>query len=237
METEEFKSSISEIIKRRLTNPLYFHLLIFTCIIHWNFFVTLFFVSEENIFTNTGLLKNDYVQKLLFDPTDKVTVLLSIIFWVLPFILTWLSVWFIPNWFLIPAIKKDEEYETNKIVIKLSQKRLIEQEKVRLEEQTAKKVTAIAKQAIEGKKIKDIDPKIEWVLDFENFRKKGYEFRFEKFLKSYYSGQNAFFQLDPKDISYFDALGLIVINSKIGAVESITEKGKFFSSKIMNPNY
>ena len=52
-EAKEVKDSISEIIKKRVTNPIYSHLLIFECFFHINFFVTLFFVSENNILDKT----------------------------------------------------------------------------------------------------------------------------------------------------------------------------------------
>ena len=138
--------------------------------------------------------------------------------------------WLFPKWFFIPATERDEAYDADRVIIKISHQRRIEQERVKLEEQTAKKITAVAKQVVEDKKIKNADPKIQWSADYDSFAKNGYVNIFLNFINKFYSGEKYLHNFSPNDISYFDALDLIEIDQN--RINSISDKGKYFALRI-----
>src|SRR3989344_2658128 len=158
--TDSFKNSI----KKRLTSSVYGTFIIYWLIFHWNFIFTIFFVSEDKIWDSMGLLKNDYLIKNFFDYSNLSFYSL----WIIPIILTYLTIWIFPKYVIIPAFKKEEEYETEKILFRLSEQRKIEAAKVGVERETVKKVTAVAEKVLQEKKIKSNDPTIGWQEELKN---------------------------------------------------------------------
>jgi hypothetical protein len=114
----EFKQSVNKAINKRLTTPIYGTFFIYWVIFHWNFVYTTFFVSEDKIWQSTGLLKNIYLEQYYFNYHNFDFFIL----WILPVILTWLTIWFFPKYVLISAFKKDEEYETEKIIFRINER-------------------------------------------------------------------------------------------------------------------
>ena len=174
---KEIIDSFRENIKNRLSNSLYGTFLISWLIFHWNFIFLVIALNEDKILHSTGFLKNEYLISRYFNLHDW-HFWFS---WLMPFLLTYIIIWKLPEWILLRAYSKTEEYEINKKIIKISQQRRVEQEEVKLQEQTVKKVTAVAKQVIEEKKIKDADPTKEWEQEILDFKTEGYGNRYFSF--------------------------------------------------------
>lgn len=231
-------NSITEVFKTRLTNSLYGTFFVTWFIFHWNFVFSVFALSDDKILQIYGLLKNDYLVQHYFNVNDWYFWFS----WVMPFILTYIIIWKLPEWILLKAYGKTEEYEVDKRIIKISQQRRVEQEKAKLEEQTAKKVTAVAKQVVEEKKIKEADPTIGWNDDYERFKKLDFAHKFSKIIESFYKRRaqiidtNDYNQVDfeiPEDIlAYAHSNGIIEIDSGPNKI-AVTDKGKFFINKFL----
>jgi K+ transporter len=223
---KEIIDSVTEAMKNRLTNSLYGTFFLSWIIFHWNFIFSMIALDDNKVFQSTGLLKNEYLIARYFNVHDWH-------FWILlvaPFILTYIIIWKLPKWILLRAYNKNEEYEIEKQIIKISQAKRVEQAKTGLEEQTAKKVTAVAKQVVEQKKIQEIDPTLAWNTEYFKFKNLGYSIKYSEFLNDFYSGNKYLHQFSSNNISYFDVLGLIKIRENI--IENLTEKGKFFALKV-----
>ncbi|MFA7252604.1 MAG: hypothetical protein WC027_02000 [Candidatus Paceibacterota bacterium] len=222
----EITNSVKNEVKKRLSSSIYGTFVIFWLVCHWRFVLTIFFVSEDLILKQTGLLKNDY---LLFNYFD-VGSLYFWSSWSLPFLFTYAAIWMLPKYVLIPAFKKEAQDQTIKKVFELNEEKLVIVAQTNLEKENAKQVTEVAKQVVQEKKIRDTNPKIEWDADYINFSKNGYANIFLNFLNKFYSGDRYLHYFSPNDVSYFDALGLIKIDKN--SVDTLSDKGKYFALKI-----
>ena len=211
---KEIVDSVTKIIKNRLTNSLYGVFFFSWIAFHWSFVFSIFALDDIKILQITGLLKNEYLIQRYFNPSD----FWFWFSWIMPFIVTYFIIWRLPKWILLKAYDKTEEYEIEKKIIKIKQQKRIEQEETKLQEQTVKKVAAVAKQVVEEKKIKNTDPNS----------------AYHNFINSLYSGSKYIPNLNVDHVSYFDALGLINIVGN--NVESLTEKGKYFALKVKERN-
>jgi|SRR3989344_2445801 len=239
---KEIFNSIIKTANGRLTNSLYGTFFISWLVFHWNFVFSIFLLDDEKILQISGLLKNDYLWQKYFNLSD----LYFWFSWVMPFILTYIIIWKLPKWILLDAYDKTEEYETEKKIIKITQQRKIEQEDVKLQEQTAKKVTAVAKQVIEEKKIKEADPTIGWSEDYEKFKKLDFAHKFSKIIESYYKRQGNIvfyndynqivFEISEDILAYVHSNGIVDIDKDLNKIE-MTEKGKYFINRFLeDPN-
>lgn len=236
---KEIFNSVTEIAKNRLTNSLYGTFILSWLIFHWNFVFSIVALDDTKIMQFTGLLKNDYLSQKYFNFHDWYFW----VSWIMPFILTYIIIWKLPKWILLKAYNKTEEYETEKRIIKISQERRVVQEEAKLEEQTAKKVTAVAKQVVEEKKIKEADPTISWQNDFNRFKKLPFSDKFSKIIESYYKhrglisdtdeyGNRVIFEIPEDILAYAHSNEVVEIDQSAGTV-NMTPKGKYFINKFL----
>lgn len=237
---KEIVTSITDVVKNRLTNSLYGTFLVAWAFFHWDFIFSLFALDDNKILLMNGLLKNEYLIQRYFNVYDWYFWFS----WIMPFILTYIIIWKLPKWVLLDAFGKTEEYEVDKKIIRISQKRRVEQENAKLEEQTAKKVTAVAKQVVEEKKIKEADPTKGWNEDYENFKKLDFAHKFSKIIESYYKrkaeiieyggnfGEQVIFEVPEDILAYAHSNGIVEIDSKSNKIDP-TEKGKYFISRFL----
>lgn len=240
---KEIVSSITETVKNRLTNSLYGTFFVTWLVFHWNFVFSVFSLDDTKILQMTGLLKNDYLYQKYF----YINNLYFWFSWIMPFILTYIIIWHFPKWVLIKAYKKTEEYKTEKIIIKISQKRKIEREDTELQKQTAKRVSATVEKFVEEKKIKEANPMVGWDEDYEKFKRLDFFYNFSKIIESYYKRKADIVEKDnfdekvifeiPEDIlAYAHSNEIIEIDKKSNKIE-MTTKGKYFINKFLaDPN-
>lgn len=239
----EITDSFRDIMKKRLTSPIYGIFLISWIIFHWNFIFTIFFVSEDKIWNATGLLKNEYLEKTYFDFMNFKFYIL----WILPFIITYFIIWWFPKWISIPAFKKDEEYKTQKRIIEIIEKKKLEEENVKKLEVITRRTQKEREVKEQEKKIEKIDPTVKWQMEYAHqFRGKPFYGKFRYIIDSIYKyngdiaveneyGQGFKFEI-PRDILVFSHTNdLITIDKKEGKIE-LTEKGKFFVKQFSSEN-
>lgn len=229
----EIVDSVKDALKKKLSSYIYGTFIIYWLVFHWKFVYTIFFISEDIVLKTQGLLKNEYLSIMFFDYK-------SLYFWaswVLPFLFTYTTIWMLPKYVLLKAFEKEEEYETNKRVFKISQEKMIESARANLEQQTAKKITAVAKQVVGERKIKEADPTIGWKIDFDDFIKTSFYKNFDALIQSIYQEGgsvtkfndygNLRFQVNKDLLAYAHTNDLIGFTRDPDKI-ALTEKGKFF---------
>lgn len=229
----ELSDSISDILKKRLTSPVYGVFLISWIAFHWNFLFTMFFVSEEKIWESTKLLKNDYLINKFCNLNDW----FFYFSWVMPFLMTYLVIWHFPKWISLPAYKKEEEYKTEKRKIKIRELKKIKKEENILEEENIKKLTLETKKNKQVKKNEEIDPTKKWESDYLTFKKSRYFNNFDYIIESIYQHKGSihfrnendvWFSIPQETLAYCHSSDLIEITQDS---ISLTDKGKFFVKK------
>lgn len=229
--------SIAETLKNRLTNSLYGTFFISWVIFHWNFIFSVFALDDSKVLLMSGLLKNDYLWQRYFSVHDWYFWFS----WVMPFFLTYIIIWKLPKWVLVDAYTRTEDYETEKKVIKIANQKRIVREEAQLEEQTTKKVTAVAKQKVEEKKIKEADPTVEWDGQYQQFKQSKFASIFSMIITSIYEYNGDIkvegdlyerikFQIPQDLLAYAHTNDLVLLDKIKGKIE-LTAKGKFFVKK------
>lgn len=238
LENNEIFKSTRDNMEDKVTSPVYGVFVISWLIVHWKFVYTALFVSEEKIWEATGgMLKSDYLTETFFNFSNFEFYL----FFLLPFLFTWLLIWKFPKWVSIPAFRKSQEFEVEKSKIKLQTMSDILKEQLRITELTEQKTKKEKEIKQQEKEIKKIDPTIEWFNEFNNILPKEkdvqaikegsrviYETngRFVTNLRNVTSGYSTY--ISSPSLSRLDALGLIKMVSEKRDVMEFTEKGKFF---------
>ncbi len=135
------------------------------------------------------------------------------------------------------AKHKDAEIARNKKEVEV-----IKSENAILSEEVKKKTAEINRSQLE-KIIKETDPTIQWIRDYQKFKVLNFSYKFDKIIESYYEKnakvkeKNNFsgevqFEI-PKDIlAYCHSNGIIEIDQKEDKI-SVTNKGKYFIKKFL----
>lgn len=237
-ENNEIIKSVKDNIEDKATSPVYGVFIISWLIFHWKFVYTAIFVSEEKIWMATGgTLKSDYLTQTFFNFSDISFYLLL----ALPFLFTWLFIWKFPKWISIPAFKKSQESDTEKLEIKLQNRISILRGRLKITEVIEEETKRKKEIKEQEKEIKEIDPMTEWLKEFEQVflsaedteaiivgSKAIYETggKFVNMQTKTNPGYNTY--ISSTSLSRLDALGLIKIRSDRRDAMEFTEKGKFF---------
>lgn len=237
-ENNEIIKSVKDSIDDKATSPIYGVFIISWIIFHWKLVYTAIFIGEEKIWEATGgMLKSDYLAKTFFNFSN----LEFYVLWAMPLLFTWLFIWKFPKWISIPAFEKSQEFDTEKLEIKLKNKiNLLEKQLkyVDVIEQKTKKERLIKEQE---KEIKKIDPTADWlrelnsvIVDEKDIRaiREGNKVIYETNGRFVSNPNNARLgystYISSASLSRLDALGLIGIISDKRDVMEFTGKGKFF---------
>lgn len=227
----EIVDSFKKNLRESITSPIYGIFIISWLIVHWKFIFTMFFVSGDKILEKTSLLKHEYLEQNFFDISTLEFWILNII----PFIVTWLSIWILPKIIAIPAFKKNEEQATIKKIIRLVEQRKLEEAKVR-------KLDVITEKIKKEKEITTIDPSLNWQNEYINFQKTPNYSRFKFIVDSIYKHNGLIrrdsqgFEIPNSILIYAHTSDLITLDQEKKNVE-LTEKGKFFVKQFSSDRY
>jgi hypothetical protein len=223
-------TSLIKAFKDRVANHLLGTFLFFWATCHWQFFVVLFFVSEDKIWESTHKLKNDFLNSLLFNYQD----LGSWANWVLPIFLTWLFIWVLPKWPMIQAYKEECEYKAAKRRIKIASEKQLEISETELQKQKEKKFDSIIETMKKEVAVKVQDPTFGWEEEYGVFKKTSFFKNFSLVVESVYSRNgnvtvyeysDEVFAIPENLLAYCHTSGLV--NLQKGII-TLTEKGKYF---------
>jgi hypothetical protein len=233
----ELSDSLADIIKKRTTSAVFGTYVFFWASFHWQGIYATLFTSEDLIHEKFGLMKNEYINQYFFGWHGWS----SLWGYLIPFILTLLFIWPIPQVALIHIYRLEQRHKVARRRVKIEEEESLQVEKESLAKQTKK--TLVAELAVEDKKQEAAkkDPKILWRQEFNNFKKTNDYSSFSEILRAVYthggdtyvsgmySGSSPIFQLNPQALKMADVKGLITISSS-GSKVKLTEKGKFFAS-------
>lgn len=224
----ELVESTEIALEERLASPFYGYLITSWVFLNWKIIYVAFFVSQDNILKQTGLLRYDYLREIF-------PVLWSIQFWfhfvLYPLLITFCFFWVFPLITRIFLRKYLRNKIENKIIEAQESQRVskVEKEKVKAEKEL---ITAQLNKAKEVKKIEQETPEILWAKEFEEYKKSLF-FRamIQKIITSIYeyggSIKNEYNDIvvDKDALAYADTHGLITM---IGSDIKLTNKGKYF---------
>ncbi len=226
--------AIFEYARKRAVSTILVAYTVFWAIFHWQGIYVTIFVGQDVIYKQYGLLKNEYVNKYFFGfdlsnicAVHNLEILLG---WVIPAVIAYFYIWWLPKFVINPAYKKEINYKEQRRVEKIkSEKRIQDEEKKLIEKQTA----------TEEAKIELADKKAEapagWERDYQDFitNYKAVS-SFDELLRIVYNrnsiGQTeSVAKIDPDSLMIVEAFDLI------DATESnrirLTEKGKYFARR------
>jgi len=236
----EIVDSTEDVLHKRASTPVYGTLLISWAVFHWEFLYTAAFDSQEYIYNQTGLLKNDYLIKTFFD----VGHLYFYVSWVMPFLITWLVIWKLPDLVLLPAFEKEEENRVKKINTRLRLEKQVVTEETKLVEQTTKKLEAEEKKATRQKKVEQVSPQVLWEKEYKEFQATQHYSTFRWLTEAVYQHggltewypphSSSKFGISQSLLAYAHSHELIELGKDENNYQTIsfTEKGKFFVGKI-----
>ena len=163
IDNNEIIKSLKESLEDRTTSPIYGVFIISWMVVHWKFLYTALFVSEDKIWQTEMLLKSDYLSLTFFDFNSLDFYILLI----LPFFLTWILIWKIPQWVSIKAYEEAQINERKKNEIKLKTKSLLLKGQLEILELTDQNKEKEVKIIQKEEEINKIDPTAEWSKEFK----------------------------------------------------------------------
>jgi len=157
--------SIIEFLKKRATSTFLISYTVFWLMYHWEGIVTLFTTNQDYIMTQYGMLKNEYLAKYFFglirlEEWDWGIFIWKALGYLVPAVLAYIYVWWLPKWVLNPSYRKEVNYKIDRRIIKNeAEKRLNESETQKVES----KIELLQKQ----EEAHDMSPDDDWEIDFE----------------------------------------------------------------------
>lgn len=226
--------AIFEYARKRAVSTILVAYTVFWAIFHWQGIYVTIFVGQDVIYKQYGLLKNEYVNKYFFGfdlsnicAVHNLEILLG---WVIPAVIAYFYIWWLPKFVINPAYKKEINYKEQRRVEKIkSEKRIQDEEKKLIEKQTA----------TEEAKIELADKKAEapagWERDYQDFitNYKAVS-SFDELLRIVYNrnsiGQTeSVAKIDPDSLMIVEAFDLIDA-TECNRIR-LTDKGKYFARR------
>jgi len=241
-----FWQSIFEHFKHRTTSSLIGTFVVFWFFFHWQAAYVTLFVNQEYISQKYGMLKNEYINRNFIQPNfSDPGFYLS---YILPIAFTYIFIWILPKLILMPAFKEENKYKTDKRIIVLKEKERIRTEEVKLAEKDADIKVQEARSVEAEQVIMDIAPEKSYKKDFANFvqyRNNGLDllneimdsvYSHDGLISSYYypenSSQQEHFRISKEALAAADTSGLIEIDYTDPTTIKLTDKGKYFISRL-----
>lgn len=230
---KDFLDSLAEHFSHRVKSQLYGTFGFWWIVIHWQFFYSLIFLDQNLILKKTGLLKDTYLRRTYFDYSN-------FFFWVrsvLPFLLTYLTIWWFSRLLLIAYRKeKNDEYDRNLIKIEVEQK--LEKRKATLEEKKIEQLDVTTERVQKEQAVESLETST-WNKEYEALKKSNIWPHFDELVDCLYSYKGRVkyvgsgvahrpeFQLDKDMLAYADSNNLVNYDRQDDHI-SLTDKGKYF---------
>lgn len=235
----EITDSVDGTLENRMHTPLYGTFILSWVFFHWQLIYTAFFVDQGFIYSKHHMLRNEYLRVEFFN----YRAWLFWVWWVAPFILTWLIIWVFPRFIALPAFRKEEESKNKKKAIALQEAAKIEEAETKLVKRNAQKLEATEETVKKRRDIARIDPTTLWSEEYEKFRKSGLFNAFQGIVDSIYDHRGQVkdnydgfseeygFEIPQGMLVYADTNGLVNLTNAATPRISLTDKGKYFVSR------
>ena len=238
----EFFKSFAEWLEKRSTTSIISTFGIFWIIVHWQVMYVTLFVSEQRVFEKFGLLKNEYVNKyfLQINGWDDLSYYVN---FALPFILTFLFIWVLPNLLFLRAFAEERDFKVKKRLRVIDDTIEIEQHKLNLAKQSTETRKEDKKAVLAEKDIEKLDPQKANEEAFDAFSQSSF-FRgtmqavtaaiYEHFgnISSYEDSNGNWIQysMDRAALARAHSNGIVNFDKARESIE-LTEKGRYFVSR------
>lgn len=242
----EIVESAKNELRKRFASPVFGTLLIYWTIFHWQFLVATFFVGEDKIWEAHQMLKSEYLKITFQNPSGWYFY----VSWVFPVILTYLTIWKFPRWFLLRAHKEDAKYRVAEEKIRLDAQKDIIKTETEVEKLNVEKLEEQAARVEKEKEVvANFTEEERWEQELEGNIKNGegsiispllaadraiYTTRGRFTTSREVSNANLTF-VDPVYLSTLDVYQLVEIDQTESRV-SLTNKGRFFVKKLKEKN-
>lgn len=208
---------------------------------HWEGIITLLFTNQDLIYEKYNMLKNEYLAKYFFGLVYNNEWQISSLLWkiggfVIPAILAYIYVWWLPKFVLNPSYKKDIQYRTDRRIIKNNEeKRLSESERAKTEA-TVKETDAKIELQQKKEKVKELSSEEIWTEEFETLLEKRPNTLFKAlaslqfiiYEKSGWIKSNDTSYISSSNLAFCDVNQLITFDTNSKRLISLTEKGRVF---------
>lgn len=236
----DFLTSLLQYYRSRAKTQIFGVFSLWWIIFHAEYFIVLLFVEQSLVYEKNGLLKNEYLNRIYGPGWDSE----HLVRFVLPFVLTYLTIWWLPRWVFIHAYRKEKQNDYERQEIKIEHELRIEKLKtasaVRNVKNLEKRETSLKKE----KKIEKDNPEVVWEQEYQNFKTLNLYQYFDELIESLYThggkikvylGGSTSFELDRDLLAYADANALITYDRDKDFI-SLTEKGRYFVKQYQSTN-
>jgi hypothetical protein len=165
---DKFLDSISEYYKGRVTSIFIGSLMAFWAAWHWQVFITLFFVSEDAIYKQHHLLKNEYINHY-FLGVEQGLIPYSLGY-IVPLILTLIYIWVLPKWVFLLSYKAEIQHKTDRKIERAKEERRLDKQLNTLQMDEIKEEVSVANEVKVLEKISPARAKAQsYETDFKRF--------------------------------------------------------------------
>lgn len=226
-------------LKRRANSTVLVAYSVFWAILHWEGLVALLFTDQNLIMEQYGLLKNEYLAQNFFGfrMQDSFYGWASeIIMFLLPFILAYLYVWWLPKLVINPCYRKETKYKIERRIIKMEADREIslaeknvttaKAETVKAEAEKVEAQTALANAKQEALQK---SPEVIWLEEYEAFKKDipNWQDILKDLQETVYSNGGRHEYINDDTLIICDLNDLIDTDDMLGNI-TLTDKGRAF---------
>jgi hypothetical protein len=233
---DSLANSFAEAIKRRTASAAIGSYLFFWAAYHWEGLYATFFTSQDLIFQQYHILKNEYVGKYFFGFHNDWYFYLGL---VVPLVLTILFIWPLPKFVLIHAYRLEQKHKTARRTIKFYEDKKIKDLDIETVNQKTAAVVAATKLSTKERAAKKVDPTIIWSDEYEEFKKTRFYSSFDYLTNSIYkhSGNIRGYQFEiPREfLVYIDANGIVKLSTDKNKID-LTDKGRYYLKRFSADN-
>lgn len=231
-----FLDSVFSHFEQRLKTQFYSIFAFWWIVLHGQFFYAALFDDADKIYAKTGLLKSEYLQQKFANYHDPKFWLLQAFLVLIAALLTYLMIWIVPRYLLLPAYRAERQHEFDKRKIRLEYDRESEKLATAREEQAAKTRQATEKRVKAEAGIVEANPEVLWEEEYAELSQlENHGLYMDDLIKCLYrySGEASVpgtYRISQEALAYADANGLITFNSDNRKL-AVTDKGRFFIRK------
>ncbi len=228
----EIVDSVKQELGRRMLSPVFGTFVIYWTIFHWQFLVSLFFVSSEQIWQSERMLKTDYLKISYMNWSDPYFYLA----WVFSVLMTVLTIWKFPDWFLLKADQLDTDYRVEREKIRINGEKEIIGKEIAKEVISTKKIQKeITKVQTANKLSETLTDEQKWLIEYEEFKKHQLFKEYSQILNCVYKN-GGYLQsgttVDPDVLAIADVKELVDFMRDENRI-ALTKKGKIFADKFL----
>lgn len=235
----EISSAIAEAIRKRAASITLGTYLFFWMAYHWQGLYVTFFVNQDLIYNQHGLLKNEYVNKYFFG-FHGVQDWQFYLGFIIPLVLTYIFIWHVPRYILIRAYRQEQRHKVHRRIIKAEEEHNLQKAEENLAKQEIRTIQAGIDTSEKKKEATKKDPTILWGEEFNDIKHSTqYNYLNDIFKSVYeYKGRTSvhdeygedIFTLNPNSLRFGDSRSIVDMIDNGNRIE-LTDKGKYFAAQ------